>query len=346
MQTHRYTAAVVGAGRGGNLSLKALAASQRFSLEAVADVRPDALAAAQSQFPGIRTFTSHEAMLQECPTDVVCVSTYPPTHRPIAMDALEAGVRGLLVEKPLGDSAAAGRQIIDAARQRSVPLAVPHGLLVADHSVEILRRVQDGQIGQVRLMEVQSPKWDIINAGIHWLNFFVALTDNEPVATVQAAADTSGRTCRDGMQVETEAVTYVVTRSGIRFVMHTGDQVTTNRPDRKFVMRIVGDCGVIEFWAWQPAYWILNAEFPQGRLFEVTPGPATGHQRHLEALADQMDAAAPDYTVAESSQVALELVEAAYLSARRRCRVTFPLADFVPPSSTDWQLGQPCEDKG
>jgi len=220
MQTHRYTAAVVGAGRGGNLSLKALAASQRFSLEAVADVRPDALAAAQSQFPGIRTFTSHEAMLQDCPTDVVCVSTYPPTHRPIAMDALEAGVRGLLVEKPLGDSAAAGRQIIDAARQRSVPLAVPHGLLVADHSVEILRRVQDGQIGQVRLMEVQSPKWDIINAGIHWLNFFVALTDNEPVATVQAAADTSGRTCRDGMQVETEAVTYVVTRSGIRFVMH------------------------------------------------------------------------------------------------------------------------------
>src|SRR3712207_8225841 len=47
-----------------------------------------------------------------------------------------------------------------------------------------------------------SARWDIINAGIHWLNFFVTLTDNEPLDYVIAQCDTTTRTYRDGMQVE------------------------------------------------------------------------------------------------------------------------------------------------
>ncbi|MFO7969897.1 MAG: hypothetical protein R6U15_07315, partial [Candidatus Izemoplasmatales bacterium] len=59
-----------------------------------------------------------------------------------------------------------------------------------------------------------------------------------------------------------------------------------------------------------------NAEYPGGRTFEVTPGPRSNHQRHLDALADQMDAGAADYATAEGSLMALELCEAAYLSCR------------------------------
>src|SRR5664280_638928 len=72
------TASVVGAGAGGRLSMQALARSDRFRLVAAADLRPDALASLAADYPGLRTFTDHHAMFDACPTDVVCVSTYPP----------------------------------------------------------------------------------------------------------------------------------------------------------------------------------------------------------------------------------------------------------------------------
>ncbi len=342
-----YTASVVGAGKGGKLSIRALVASQRFQLQAVADISSAACEAIQAEWPDVRTFSSHQQMFAECPTDVVCVSTYASTHNPIALEAVETlAMKGILVEKPLAETAAGGREIIETLREKNIPLAVPHGLLVADHSTEILRRVRDGQIGQLKLVETQSPRWDIINAGIHWINFFIALTGNEPIESVLAAADTSTRTYRDGMQVETEAVTYITTQSGVRFVMQTGDDITTNRQDTKFLFRLVGTAGVIEFWAWKPAYILMNAEYPQGKLFEITPGPAAPHQRHLDNLARQMDSGEPDYTVAESSQSALEICEAAFLSSRNSCRVKFPLDQFKPPEPTDWQLGQPYDGTG
>ena len=74
------------------------------------------------------------------------------------------------------------------------------------------------------MVEIQCSGWDIINAGIHWLDFFVTLDAcPEPVSYVMAACDASTRTYRDGMQVETLAVTYAQTESGVRAVMQTGD---------------------------------------------------------------------------------------------------------------------------
>jgi hypothetical protein len=48
-------------------------------------------------------------------------------------------------------------------------MAVPHGLMVKRCSLEIIERTQSGDIGKLKLVEIQSLQWDIINAGIHWL---------------------------------------------------------------------------------------------------------------------------------------------------------------------------------
>jgi len=338
---HSYTASVVGTGKGGRLSIKGLTGSDRFKLMAVADTSEEARAAIREDYPDVKVFESAERMFAECPTDVVCVSTYAPTHRPIALAAMESGAKGLLVEKPIGDTAAAGREVLDAARRKNLPLVVPHGLLVADHAGEILRRVCSREIGRPVLIEIESSKWDIINAGIHWINFALALTGNEPVSSVQAVCDTSTRTYRDGMQVETEAITYVQTQSGVRFVMQTGDDVVPSREGKKTLFRIVGTGGMIEFWAWEKAYRIQNAEYPDGSLIEVPPqDSAGGHQRHLQNLARQMDAGTCEWSVPESALMALEVCEAAYLSNRHRCRVDFPLEQFRPPTPTEWDPGR------
>ena len=96
---------------------------------------------------------------------------------------------------------------------------VPHGLLVARHSREILDRVHGCEIGDLKLVEVECDKWDIINAGIHWFNFFVVLTRNEAMDYVITQCDRSTRTYRDGMQVETFGVSYAQTQSGITVIV-------------------------------------------------------------------------------------------------------------------------------
>jgi hypothetical protein len=59
-----------------------------------------------------------------------------------------------------------------------------------------------------------------------------------------------------------------------------------------------------------------------------------------------MDRNEPDYALAESSLMALELCEAAYLSHRYRCAVSLPLSNFVPSPLTDWDPGQPYRGEG
>jgi predicted dehydrogenase len=341
-----YRTAVVGAGAGGTLSMRALTASQRYQLIAVADISEEALARARGAYPGIKTYGDRREMFAAHELDVVCVSTWPPTHRTVTEDALALPLRGILVEKPLADNWRDGRAIVDRVRARDLPLAVPHGLLVADHAREILDLVRQGRIGALRLVEIECRGWDIINAGIHWLNYVLVLAGGEQVEWVMAACDTRTRTYRDQMQVETMAVTYAQLRDGMRIVMHTGDDVGVSVPDVGTLFRLVGTAGTIEFYGWEPRYRLLNAAHPNGELIEVSPGPQSGHQRHLERMALEMDRGTPDYAGAESSLAALEVVEAAYLSCRHGCRVTLPVSTFVPPEPNDWEPGLPYSGQG
>ncbi|MCJ7751377.1 MAG: Gfo/Idh/MocA family oxidoreductase [Armatimonadetes bacterium] len=341
----RYTAVVVGGGAGGRLSLNALQASDRYDLRAVADISLAARETLAKDFPGVAVFDSHQEMFAKCPTDIVCVSTWAPSHKEVTEAALKLPLKGILVEKPLADTHAAGAEVLAMIKQRSLPMAVPHNLLVSTHAKEILQRVGAGDIGRLCLIEIECSEWDIINAGIHWLNYVCWLIGREPVDYVMAACDTSSRTYRDGIQVETMAVTYAQARSGVRIVMHTGDYVTTTREGKDVLFRLVGTEGLIEFWAWESAYFVVNAQAPEGKLVEV-PRTGKGHQEQLENMARQIDEGRTDYAIAESSLAALELCEAAYLAGKHRCKVDLPLASFTPPPPNDWEPGKPYSGTG
>jgi predicted dehydrogenase len=344
--SQQYRIAVIGAGSGGKLSMKGAVASPRYELVAVADMSDEARAAVRAEFPGVQTFADHQSLLAECEVDVVCVSTWPPSHLPITEDALAKGLKGIVVEKPLGDTYAAGSAVLDAVRRYGVPMVVPHGLLVADHSRKILELVLGGAIGSLKLIEIECTSWDIINAGIHWLNFALSLLPNDRAVSVLAQCDTSTRTFRDGMQVETEAVTYVTMASGVRVVMHTGDYVPIAEPKEAFLFRLVGSEGLLEFFGWKSAYRLMNREYPAGQYFEVPVGPRSNHQRYLELLSDQIDAGEIDLTWGERALAAVELCEAAYLSSRIGGAVKLPLSTFDAKDRPEWDAGRPYGGSG
>lgn len=341
-----YRVAVIGAGSGGKLSMKGAVASPRFELVAVADMNEAARLAVSAEFPGVRTFEDHKRVLAECPVDVVCVSTWPPSHLPITEDALAHGLKGIVVEKPLGDTYEAGAGVLDAVRRAGIPMVVPHGLLVADHSVKILELVLGGAIGTLKLVEIECTSWDIINAGIHWLNFALSLLPGDRAVSVLAQCDTSTRTFRDGMQVETEAITYITMASGVRVVMHTGDYVPIAEPKESFLFRLVGSEGLIEFFGWRSAYRLMNRDYPTGTMFEVAVGPRSNHQRYLERLAEQMDSGTVDLTWGERALAAVELCEAAYLSSSTGGAVKLPLSTFDAKERPQWDAGRPYGGSG
>ena len=341
------TASVIGGGVGGRLSLAALQQSAKFRIAAAADVRPQARKALAADFPEARVFASHEEMFAECPTDVVCVSTYPPSHEAVVMAALEVqNLKGLLVEKPLGDTAAAGRRILDAICKRGLPMVVPHNLRALATPTDIVAKIREDAIGDLKLIEVQCDKWDILNAGIHWFEFCLAAAAETPIRSVLAACDNSTRTYRDGMQVETIAVTYVENEKGVRFVVQTGDYVDVNSAGKGLVFRLYGSAGFIEFWGWEPSYLIHNTAHPDGALITPQALPVTGHQWHLERLAGQIAEGKADYRLPVASQTSLEICESAFLSWKHRCLVRFPFASFVPPEPTGWEIGQPYSGVG
>jgi predicted dehydrogenase len=334
------TATVVGAGTGGTLSINALLASADFELIAVADLDDAALDRVRTRTAGaVQTFTSAQQMFAAAPSDVVCIATHAPTHLPLTRDALAIpGLKGLLVEKPLGDTTAAGGEILRMITERDLPVVVPHGLAAQSAGIEVIQRVRDGVIGPLRVVEIECTNWDIINAGVHWLQFFAMLTEGDPVEFVLAAADTSTRTFRDGMQVETDAVTLARTRSGVRALMHTGDQVPIARAGTDCLFRIIGDNGHLEYGAWEQYYTLITAGHDRARV-DVPPLSASGHQRHLEHLAKQVRDHSRDYTIPDSSLRALEIVEAAYESIRVRGAVLLPIDGAQPPRPTDWNPG-------
>ncbi|MCL2816366.1 MAG: Gfo/Idh/MocA family oxidoreductase [Oscillospiraceae bacterium] len=339
--------AVIGGGYGGNLSMKALMQSNYFELAAMADMRESARKDAEKDYPGIKTYESAEALFNDCFVDVVCVSTYPPSHEEITMSALKLPLTGILVEKPLGHTAASGRRILDAVKAKKIPMAVPHGALVQETPIEVMKQLKAGVIGDLKLVEIQFDKWDIINAGIHWVNLFVNLTGLDPIDYVMAICEGSARTYRDGMQVETTAVTYVQTKSGIRLVMNCGDNVLVNAdgPEAHTLFRLIGTKGQIEFRGWERGYRIMNAEHPDFDKIDVPALAVDGHRAHLENMYG-MIGNTPNYSVAESSLTALEICEAAYLSSKRQCKVAFPYEKFVIPKLNDREMGVPYPGTG
>jgi predicted dehydrogenase len=142
--------AVIGGGKFGYNHLLAFSQLQRdgiCELAALADPNEQLLEQRRGEF-GVRTYTSHQQMLQDEPLDAVSIATPDHLHRQIALDAAAAG-RHLLVEKPLDTTTEGCRQIIAATRAQNLLLQVDfHKRYDPDH-IALRRRIQSGDLGEI-----------------------------------------------------------------------------------------------------------------------------------------------------------------------------------------------------
>ena len=337
-------ALVVGAGSGGRLSIGAVVDDAGYELAGIADRSAQASAAAAADLaPGTPTFADVGQALDDLRPDVVCVSTWAPSHREITERALAAGVRGLVVEKPLAGTVTDARAVLDTLVGQRVPVVVPHGLMSMPAPLHLLDEVRSGALGRLRAVQIDCTGWDLINAGIHWLQFAVACLGDDPVTTVECVTDVSTRTYRDGFMVETAAVTSARTAAGVRLEVRTGDDIDVASPTGTRIA-LVGDRGSVVYQPWEHEYRIDTGA---GETVVTRPPSElpTGHRLYLRRLREQIAAGTTDYTIPRQSLHALEIIRAAYLAAREGAAVTLPLHrdDLAAPTGSDddsWLPGE------
>ncbi len=165
-------------GRGSGAAAQALKADQNVKLVAMGDAFEDRLQlslqtlqktegiADKIDVPRERQFLGFDAYQQviDSGVDVVLLTT-PPQFRPLHMQAAIAANKHIFAEKPCAVDAPGVRKVLDLCEQaKKKNLSVVSGLCLRYSSGfrEIVRRIHDGQIGEVRAMlanDYRGPIW-------------------------------------------------------------------------------------------------------------------------------------------------------------------------------------------
>jgi len=117
---------LVGYGLGGRrFHAPYLVAADGIDLGGVADASPERRAQVLADFPGMPVYESLGDLVASG-VDSVTITTPPHTRRELVLAAIGAGVRGVVADKPFAPTAAAGRDLADAAESAGVTLSIFH----------------------------------------------------------------------------------------------------------------------------------------------------------------------------------------------------------------------------
>jgi xylose dehydrogenase (NAD/NADP) len=143
---------IIGCGAIANAHCAAIRQLPQAQLVAVADVdlaRANALAA---RYDVPSAYPSAAQLLAQEPIDIVIIATWPDSHAHFLQLAADAGVRGVLVEKPMGRSLPEVEAMVTVANTADIILI--EGLMYRHHpQIALARRlVLDGVIGEPVLL--------------------------------------------------------------------------------------------------------------------------------------------------------------------------------------------------
>jgi len=145
---------VVGYGGSFNMGLSHLNQMKAAGMTpaAVAEVDPIRLKAAETDYPGIETYSTLEAMLRKSSVGLIVLITPHNTHAPLALKCLKAG-RHVVCEKPLAITTAEVNAMIAAAKKSGVMLSTYHNRHWDGRILEAVRQIRKNKVigGVVRI---------------------------------------------------------------------------------------------------------------------------------------------------------------------------------------------------
>ncbi|RME51029.1 MAG: gfo/Idh/MocA family oxidoreductase [Caldilineae bacterium] len=139
----------------GNIAKKfatGLAALEDADLLAVASRSRERADAFADQFGAPRRYTAYEDLVNDPDVDIIYVATPHSYHMEHTLLSLDAG-KPVLCEKPFAINAKQAQRMVDRAQEQGLFLMEAMWTRFLPHMQALKRRIEDGQIGQVRIIE-------------------------------------------------------------------------------------------------------------------------------------------------------------------------------------------------
>ncbi|WP_137896830.1 Gfo/Idh/MocA family oxidoreductase [Ramlibacter sp. 2FC] len=137
--------AVIGAGVIGRTHIDRISRSSKLALAAIAD--PTEAGQALAKQLGVPWFADHRAMLETARPQGAIVATPNAAHISVAADCLRAGACAL-VEKPVADTVAEARTLVEVQARTGVPVLVGHHRRHNPINRRAREILQSGRLGQ------------------------------------------------------------------------------------------------------------------------------------------------------------------------------------------------------
>src|SRR5262245_7008735 len=140
-----------------------------------------------TRFPGVRSTTALDDLLEDAELDAIVLATPVPTHAALAVRVLEAG-KPCFVEKPLAVDVASAERAVAAARESGRVLMVGH-LLEYHPAVAKLKEIADaGELGDIHyvysnrlnLGKLRADENALWSLGAHDVSVVLLLAGEEP----------------------------------------------------------------------------------------------------------------------------------------------------------------------
>jgi len=161
---------------------------------AVAEIDPERLKAATTDFPGIQTYSSLAAMLKKSDVELVTIITPHNTHAKLALQALRSG-RHVVCEKPLAITTAECDEMMAAAKKSGAVLSTYHNRHWDGCIIKAAEAIRGGAIGEVVRIEARMGHWGkpgdwwrssksvsggiLYDWGVHLLEYSLQLIDSK-----------------------------------------------------------------------------------------------------------------------------------------------------------------------
>lgn len=225
-----------------------IAANPDLRLSAVVTRDPEKRARIAAEHPGTEAVDDVPALLER-DLDLVVVASPNRAHGEHARAVLEAGLP-VVVDKPFAPTAAEGRELVELARQRDLPLTVFQNRRWDNDFRTLVRLIEAGELGEVHRFESRFERWVpkpkagwresggpeeaggvLYDLGSHLIDQALALFG--PVESVYAEVDAR----RTGASVDDDAFVALAHTGGVRSHLWAG-KITAQHGPR---LRVLGD---------------------------------------------------------------------------------------------------------
>lgn len=301
---------------------------------------------------GVPADPTTDALLERADVDIVVIATPHTTHLPLALAALEAG-KHIYLEKPMALSLEECDTILAAAKRAGRTVTVASQARYNEISMRAKSLIDDGTIGAIRMFRVTSPTvgWDVPADG-----WFVdpreggAYLDWGPHGcdTLRWFTGSDGAACFAMMDnyggipaVDPSAMVSYRMRSGAMAQFWMSYEIPPPGLGSYMQWLAVGENGMVDFdrdtlrvardGQWrvelelEPWDWAVDPRAP--RRIGLTA-------RQVEETAMAIAAGSSPSITGADGRAAIEMVEAALVSARHGAAVEIPIADAGRPART------------